>query len=130
MASPKRCRMPSGTRPVSPVPGLSELTSREREVVGLVASGLSNDEIAARIYVSHSTVKTHVAHAMTKLSARDRAKLVVIAYEAALVRPGWAKIELSPPCAGHGFPEMFQFSCESQQAGRRRAAEGDDQAGR
>ena len=82
------------TRPVSPVPGLAELTSREREVVGLVASGLSNEEIAARIYVSHSTVKTHVARAMTKLGARDRAQLVVIAYEAALVRPGWARIEL------------------------------------
>src|SRR5215472_4037504 len=81
------------TRPGPPVPGLAELTSREREVVELVASGLSNEEISARIYVSQSTVKTHVARAMTKLGARDRAQLVVAAYEAGLVRPGWAKIE-------------------------------------
>jgi DNA-binding NarL/FixJ family response regulator len=83
----------SRTRAVSPVPGLSELTSREREVVALVAAGLSNEEIAGRIHVSQSTVKTHVARAMTKLGARDRAQLVVIAYEAALVRPGWAQVE-------------------------------------
>jgi DNA-binding NarL/FixJ family response regulator len=83
----------SRTRSPLPVPGVSELTSREREVVSLVASGLSNEEIAARIYVSQSTVKTHVARALTKLGARDRAQLVVIAYEAALVRPGWASDE-------------------------------------
>jgi DNA-binding NarL/FixJ family response regulator len=77
------------TRPAPPVPGLDELTSREREVVSLVASGLSNEEIAARIYVSQSTVKTHVARAMMKLRARDRAQLVVLAYEAGVVRPGW-----------------------------------------
>ena len=71
-------------------PGLGELTAREREVVGLVASGLSNEDIAHRIYVSLSTVKTHVARAMTKLGARDRAQLVVIAYESGVVRPGWA----------------------------------------
>jgi DNA-binding NarL/FixJ family response regulator len=70
--------------------GLGELTAREREVVGLVASGLSNEDIARRIYVSQSTVKTHVARAMTKLTARDRAQLVVAAYESGLVRPGWA----------------------------------------
>ena len=84
----------AATRPAAPVPGLGELTSREREVVSLVASGLSNEEIAARIYVSQSTVKTHVARAMAKLSARDRAQLVVIAYQAGLVRPGWARTEL------------------------------------
>ena len=77
------------TRSATPVRGLAELTSREREVVALVASGLSNEEIAARIYVSQSTVKTHVARSMTKLGARDRAQLVVVAYEAGLVRPGW-----------------------------------------
>jgi DNA-binding NarL/FixJ family response regulator len=71
-------------------PALGELTAREREVVGLVAAGLSNEDIAHRIYVSQSTVKTHVARAMTKLGARDRAQLVVIAYESGLVRPGWA----------------------------------------
>jgi DNA-binding NarL/FixJ family response regulator len=81
------------TRPARPVPGLAELTSREREVVALVASGLSNEEIAARIYVSQSTVKTHVARSMMKLGARDRAQLVVVAYEAGLVRPGWADAE-------------------------------------
>ena len=77
-------------RSPAPPPGLGELTAREREVVGLVASGLSNEDIAHRIYVSQSTVKTHVARAMTKLGARDRAQLVVTAYESGLVRPGWA----------------------------------------
>jgi DNA-binding NarL/FixJ family response regulator len=83
----------SRTRPAKPVPGLDELTSREREVVALVASGLSNEEIAARIHVSQSTVKTHVARAMMKLRARDRAQLVVVAYEAGVVRPGWAEAD-------------------------------------
>jgi len=78
------------TRPGTPVAGVSELTAREREVLALVASGLSNDDIAARLFVSTSTVKTHVARSMTKLDARDRAQLVVFAYEAGLVRPGWA----------------------------------------
>jgi DNA-binding NarL/FixJ family response regulator len=73
-----------------PVPGLGELTAREREVLTLIAAGMSNEEIAGRIYVSRSTVKTHVARAMTKLGARDRAQLVVFAYEAGLARPGWA----------------------------------------
>jgi DNA-binding NarL/FixJ family response regulator len=77
------------TRAPSPAPGLDELTAREREVLGLVASGLSNEDIAQRIYVSQSTVKTHVARAMAKLGARDRAQLVVIAYESGLIRPGW-----------------------------------------
>jgi DNA-binding NarL/FixJ family response regulator len=70
--------------------GLDELTPREREVVALVANGLSNQEISGKIYVSPSTVKTHCARAMTKLGARDRAQLVVFAYQAGLVRPGWA----------------------------------------
>ena len=62
-------------------PGLASLTERERQVVGLVASGLSNDEIARKLVVSPLTAKTHVSRAMTKLNARDRAQLVVLAYE-------------------------------------------------
>jgi DNA-binding NarL/FixJ family response regulator len=78
------------TRQARRLPGLDELTPREREVAALIASGLSNDEIPRKIYVSPSTVKTHAARAMTKLGARDRAQLVVFAYQAGLVRPGWA----------------------------------------
>jgi len=68
---------------------LAALTDREREVMTLVAAGLSNDEIAERLVVSPATAKTHVSRAMIKLGARDRAQLVVYAYEAGLVRPGW-----------------------------------------
>jgi DNA-binding NarL/FixJ family response regulator len=71
------------------VEGLDELTDREREVLTLVAAGLSNEEIGRRLYVSPATAKTHVSRAMGKLGARDRAQLVVIAYESGLVRPGW-----------------------------------------
>jgi DNA-binding NarL/FixJ family response regulator len=66
------------------------LTEREREIVTHVAAGLSNDEIAERLYVSPATAKTHVSRAMIKIGARDRAQLVVLAYESGLVRPGWA----------------------------------------
>jgi DNA-binding NarL/FixJ family response regulator len=69
---------------------LEQLTDREREVMALAASGLSNDEIAAELIVSPATAKTHVSRAMIKLGARDRAQLVVAAYETGLVRPGWA----------------------------------------
>jgi DNA-binding NarL/FixJ family response regulator len=68
-----------------PPPGLAALTEREREVVCLVAAGLSNDEIATKLTVSPLTVKTHVSRAMTKLYARDRAQLVVLAFEHGLV---------------------------------------------
>jgi DNA-binding NarL/FixJ family response regulator len=78
-----RAKQPSGD-------GLDDLTDREREVVALVAEGLSNQEIAARLYVSPATAKTHVSRALAKLRARDRAQLVVIAYESGLVRPGWS----------------------------------------
>jgi DNA-binding NarL/FixJ family response regulator len=69
---------------------LDPLTEREREVLALVGEGLTNEEIAARWVVSPATVKTHVNRAMTKLGARDRAQLVVVAYESGLVRPGWS----------------------------------------
>jgi DNA-binding NarL/FixJ family response regulator len=70
---------------------LDVLTEREREVVSLVGEGLTNDEIAARLVVSPATAKTHVSRAMIKLAARDRAQLVVLAYESGLVRPGWSE---------------------------------------
>ncbi|MEV6315267.1 response regulator transcription factor [Streptomyces sp. NPDC051776] len=69
--------------------GLEGLTEREREVMALVGVGLSNEEIARRLVVSPLTAKTHVSRAMVKLNARDRAQLVVLAYESGLVRPGW-----------------------------------------
>ncbi|NWF25694.1 response regulator transcription factor [Streptomyces sp. PKU-EA00015] len=69
--------------------GLDELTEREREVMALVGMGLSNEEIARRLVVSPLTAKTHVSRTMVKLGARDRAQLVVLAYESGLVRPGW-----------------------------------------
>jgi DNA-binding NarL/FixJ family response regulator len=67
---------------------LEELTPREREVLALVGSGLSNDDIAAALTVSPHTVKTHVNRTMTKLGAHDRAQLVIAAYESGLLRPG------------------------------------------
>jgi len=80
-------------RPALPPAGaeqaLEQLTDREREVMVLVAEGLSNDEIAGRLVISPATAKTHVSRAMIKLGARDRAQLVVYAYEAGLIRPGW-----------------------------------------
>jgi DNA-binding NarL/FixJ family response regulator len=71
----------------TPVPDLGGLTEREREVMALVAAGLSNEEIAEKLVVSPATAKTHVSRAMVKLGARDRAQLVVFAYESGLVRP-------------------------------------------
>jgi DNA-binding NarL/FixJ family response regulator len=70
------------------IPGLEVLTEREREVMALVGTGLTNDEIAERLVVSPATAKTHVSRTMVKLGARDRAQLVVFAYESGLVRPG------------------------------------------
>ncbi|GHD65207.1 response regulator transcription factor [Streptomyces goshikiensis] len=69
--------------------GLERLTDREREVMALVGMGMSNEEIARRLVVSPLTAKTHVSRTMIKLGARDRAQLVVLAYESGLVRPGW-----------------------------------------
>jgi DNA-binding NarL/FixJ family response regulator len=70
-------------------PRLEVLTDREREVLALVGEGLGNDDIAARLYMSPATAKTHVSRIMTKLAVHDRAQLVVLAYETGLVRPGW-----------------------------------------
>ncbi|MFC0864553.1 response regulator [Sphaerimonospora cavernae] len=74
-------------RPEPAPEGLHVLTNREREVTALVARGMSNDEIAAHMVISPTTAKTHVSRAMTKLHARDRAQLVVFAYESGLVTP-------------------------------------------
>ena len=71
-----------------PTARLDVLTAREREVLTLVGRGLSNAEIGEQLFVSPATAKTHVSHVMTKLYARDRAQLVVVAYESGLVRPG------------------------------------------
>jgi DNA-binding NarL/FixJ family response regulator len=79
-----RSKAPAATAALDP------LTDREREVVALVAQGLSNDEIAERLVMSPATAKTHVSRAMIKVHARDRAQLVVLAYESGLVRPGWS----------------------------------------
>lgn len=73
----------------APATVLAELTEREREVMALVGIGLTNEEIARRLVVSPLTAKTHVSRTMIKLGARDRAQLVVLAYESGLVRPGW-----------------------------------------
>ncbi|MFA1537484.1 response regulator [Actinomadura monticuli] len=77
----------------APVPGprLKALTEREREVMLLVAAGQSNDEIAARLVLSPATVKSHVSRIMAKVGARDRAQLVVLAYESGMVNPRWMR---------------------------------------
>jgi DNA-binding NarL/FixJ family response regulator len=67
---------------------LGQLTGREREVLAAVARGLSNAELADELFMSHATAKTHVSHLLTKFAARDRAQLVVVAYETGLVTPG------------------------------------------
>jgi DNA-binding NarL/FixJ family response regulator len=69
-------------------PELEDLTDREREVMALVAAGLTNDEIAERLVISRATAKTHVSRILLKLGARDRAQLVVLAYESGLVEVG------------------------------------------
>ncbi|CAL9552269.1 Oxygen regulatory protein NreC [Nocardiopsis dassonvillei] len=80
----------------APSPRLNGLTDREREVVALVGRGLSNEEIAKELVLSPATAKTHVSRAMVKLGVRDRAQLVVLAYETALVSPGWSGGRATP----------------------------------
>ncbi|AXG81694.1 response regulator transcription factor [Streptomyces paludis] len=84
---------PDHATPAAPPTRLASLTARELEVTALAAEGMSNHEIAERLFVSPLTVRTHVHRAMTKLHARDRAQLVVIAYRSGLVRP-------APPATG------------------------------
>jgi DNA-binding NarL/FixJ family response regulator len=78
------------SRPITPTDDarLDQLTAREREVLTAVAKGLSNAELADELFMSHATAKTHVSHLLTKFAARDRAQLVVVAYETGLIKPG------------------------------------------
>ncbi|MDQ0634947.1 DNA-binding NarL/FixJ family response regulator [Arthrobacter pascens] len=78
------------SRAAKPPASLDQITDREREVLQLVGEGLNNAEIAERLFITPLTAKTHVSRIMTKLLVRDRAQLVVLAYESGLVRPGWS----------------------------------------
>jgi DNA-binding NarL/FixJ family response regulator len=82
-------RVAGGLKPAPPAGELNALTDREREVLALVGLGLTNGEIGERLFLSPLTAKTHVSRIMTKLDARDRVHLVVVAYESGLVQPGW-----------------------------------------
>jgi DNA-binding NarL/FixJ family response regulator len=78
-------RPPPGSQPPAQ---LGDLTEREREVLALIGRGLTNDEIADRLFISGTTVRTHVTHVLQKLQLRDRIQAVILAYESGLVRPG------------------------------------------
>ena len=78
----------AGSEPSNAHPGLELLTEREREVLGAVARGRSNAEVATELFMSPATAKTHVSRLLTKLGMRDRAQLVMVAYESGIVRPG------------------------------------------
>jgi DNA-binding NarL/FixJ family response regulator len=82
-------RVAGGLKAAPPASELNALTDREREVLALVGLGLTNGEIGERLFLSPLTAKTHVSRIMTKLDARDRVHLVVVAYESGLVQPGW-----------------------------------------
>ncbi|MCU1528859.1 MAG: LuxR family transcriptional regulator [Frondihabitans sp.] len=82
-------RVAGGLKPAPDQAALTLLTDREREVLALVGLGLTNTEIGTRLFLSPLTAKTHVSRIMTKLGARDRVHLVVVAYETGLVQPGW-----------------------------------------
>jgi len=81
---------PAAAAPTEPHPGIGELTARELEVLAAVARGLSNAEIADELFMAHATAKTHVSRLLTKLDCRDRAQLVMLAYEAGVAVPGSA----------------------------------------
>jgi DNA-binding NarL/FixJ family response regulator len=82
----------------TPPRGLDELTMREREVFRLIAAGLSNGEIAQELYISDTTVKTHVTHILQKLNLRDRVQAVVLAYQTGLFEAGAGQAEQPPAC--------------------------------
>lgn len=82
-------RVSTGLRPAPDATAIASLTDREREVLALVGHGLTNSEIGERLFLSPLTAKTHVSRIMSKLDARDRVRLVVLAYETGLVQPGW-----------------------------------------
>jgi DNA-binding NarL/FixJ family response regulator len=82
-------RVAGGLKPAPETTALDTLTEREREVLALVGRGLTNTEIGEELFLSPLTAKTHVSRIMTKLDARDRVHLVVVAYETGLVQPGW-----------------------------------------
>jgi DNA-binding NarL/FixJ family response regulator len=82
-------RRPAPTAPATPAPAaMTAITEREREVLALIATGMSNTEIAGRLAISAATTKTHVSHLLAKLNARDRVHLVILAYQAGLGPPG------------------------------------------